>query len=134
MLAATQGLTEAVTSALGAVTDEGREEMPPPPVVGGDGGSPLPPPLPLPPSPLPPTPPLPSSLPPPRSSIDLPSPPLSVSQVRCTKVKRNEVNHKMQEKQTPPRPAPPSAIIAEENERLGTLERRVETQYKKYPK
>ena len=83
MLAATQGLTEAVTSALGAVTDEGREASPampppPPPAVG----SPLPPPLP--PSPLPPTPPLPSSLPPPRGSIDLPSPPLSISQVEWT--------------------------------------------------
>merc|ERR1719454_876081 len=35
---------------------------------------------------------------------------------------------------TPPRPAPPPAIIAEEQERLGTLERRVETQYKKITK
>ena len=93
LLAATQGLTEAVTSALGAVTDEGREEMPPPPPpAGGDGGSPLPPPLPLPPSPLPPTPPLPSSFPPPRSSIDLPSPPLSISQVKRTNLVCNQVN------------------------------------------
>ena len=87
LLAATQGLTEAVTSALGTVTDvtdvksqlgEVTEElpMPPPPRECSPPG------LPLPPSPLPPTPPLPSSLPPPRRSIDLPSPPLMIAQVK----------------------------------------------------
>ena len=83
LLAATQGLTEAVTSALGTVTDvksqpgDVTEEfpMPPPPRECSPPG------LPLPPSPLPPTPPLPSSLPPPRRSIDLPSPPLMITQV-----------------------------------------------------
>ena len=109
MLAATQGLTEAVTSALGAVTEEARENsspLPPPPREG----SPLPPPMP--PSPLPPTPPPPSSLPPPRHSIDLPSPPLSISQV---KQRRKLIKISNPGQSSPTHPAPTSTTFSNDS-------------------